>query len=594
MFFGAPALLAGISTCVNSAAVVTTANFGTAGGLAGTNAAQISDSYSTGSVTGGGSIGGALGRSNNGVAIRIYSSGSSSVGGLVGSDFRQTGAVDSYWDLDTSSQTSADGTGLNADQMTDQTSFVDWDFVNTWTITDGETPSFLPDRNTSPVIRTGINVTVSARDVPTSLGLQGFDLEGGALTISIITQPTQGTLSTLPDGDIGYTPGNFDAFEDSLTYQVTDDLGATSPVVTANISATHACNPAVVGMGHGGDGSVSNPYGLSTVAELQLVGANNACAFVLVNDIDLTGVTFAPIGSSANPTIGVFDGNNHQISNWTFSTNSGSDGVGFFAILNGATVKNLNLVNVNVSGPRDLGALAGTVTNSTLTNDSSTGSVHGGQQAGGLVGQVTSSTITLCHSDASVIGGNNAGGLTSNLDSSSVSQCYATGAVSGQSVEGGFAVAIGQGATVSRSYATGSVTGLNSNNSTVGGFAGFFDGGSSITDCYASGAVSTKGQGGGFIGNGDDGQSSVVQRVYTTSTIGGTGSTKGGLFALMSGSYTVTDAFWDQELTGLSSSAGGLGTDTSDANMMIQSTFTDFDFVNTWVMSEVTGYPVLR
>jgi len=72
-----------------------------AGGLVGTNVGSVGDSYSTGNVT-----------------------GNSSVGGLVGDD-GSTGTVsDSFWDTETSGQsTSAGGTGKNTTEMRDIATF---------------------------------------------------------------------------------------------------------------------------------------------------------------------------------------------------------------------------------------------------------------------------------------------------------------------------------------------------------------------------------------------------------------------------------------------------------------------------------------
>ena len=61
-------------------------------------------------------------------------------------------------------------------------------------------------------------------------------------------------------------------------------------------------------------------------------------------------------------------------------------------------------------------------------------------------------------------------------------------------------------------------------------------------------------------------------------------------------SSTVINGFWDMEISGLDSSAGGSGRTT--ASMKTESNFTDagWDFTNTWLIdiAENDGYPVLK
>jgi hypothetical protein len=59
--------------------------------------------------------------------------GSKNVGGLVGLN---TGNItNSYWDIETSNQTSsAGGEGKTTEQMKQQTTYIGWDFVSVWVI----------------------------------------------------------------------------------------------------------------------------------------------------------------------------------------------------------------------------------------------------------------------------------------------------------------------------------------------------------------------------------------------------------------------------------------------------------------------------
>ena len=105
------------------------------GGLVGDNYVNLSNSYSTCSVTGNSSVGGLVGH-NSGNLSNSYSTGSvtgnTTVGGLVGLNDWGGTVTNSFWDTQTSGQsTSAGGTGKNTTQMQDIITFsgATWDIV---------------------------------------------------------------------------------------------------------------------------------------------------------------------------------------------------------------------------------------------------------------------------------------------------------------------------------------------------------------------------------------------------------------------------------------------------------------------------------
>jgi hypothetical protein len=108
------------------------------GGLVGESNGSITNSYSTSNATGTSYVGGLVGRlSNNGSITNSYSIGklygTSYVGGLVGSGNYLT--IKSYWDSTTSGiVTSATGTSKTTAEMQNQSTFIDWDFNNIWTM----------------------------------------------------------------------------------------------------------------------------------------------------------------------------------------------------------------------------------------------------------------------------------------------------------------------------------------------------------------------------------------------------------------------------------------------------------------------------
>jgi len=119
----------------------------------------VSNSYSTGSVTGNARVGGLVGFNDEGAVSNSYSTGSVTgndyVGGLVG--FNGYAVINSFWDIETSGQaTSAGGTGKTTAQMQDISTFsgAGWNIIAVanpdtrnlsyiWNIVDKQTYPFL-------------------------------------------------------------------------------------------------------------------------------------------------------------------------------------------------------------------------------------------------------------------------------------------------------------------------------------------------------------------------------------------------------------------------------------------------------------------
>ncbi len=114
------------------------------GGLAGSNMwGTVTSCYATGSCSGYEKIGGLIG-TNSGSITDCYAvggvSGTQNLGGLVGSDNGGT-MTRSYWNISTSGQPTSAGSsaefGKTTDEMKQQSTFVSWDFTDTWTTSAG-------------------------------------------------------------------------------------------------------------------------------------------------------------------------------------------------------------------------------------------------------------------------------------------------------------------------------------------------------------------------------------------------------------------------------------------------------------------------
>jgi hypothetical protein len=112
-------------------------------------------------------------------------------------------------------------------------------------------------------------------------------------------------------------------------------------------------------------------------------------------DIDLeifTGTSFNIIGTNLDNTFkGVFDGNDHTISNFIYTSTNGKY-IGLFGYISGANaeIENLGLIapDVDTDTGSCIGSLAGVLKEGTISNCYvEGGSVAGQWGVGGLVGE---------------------------------------------------------------------------------------------------------------------------------------------------------------------------------------------------------------
>ena len=217
-----------------------------------------------------------------------------------------------------------------------------------------------------------------------------------------------------------------------------------------------------------GSGTLQDPYQINNCGDLQYMNQKLSANYVLANDIDCSdtmdwnhGEGFVPIGTNAEPFMGHFDGQNHVISN-LFINRPSQSAVGLFGATfgNAASIVNLKLVGVNITGGNDVGGLVG-VTGDTISGEISnvevTGHVSGNMRVGGLIGNA-GNQISNSAAAGSVTGASNVGGLIGFASViSNVSHSYATNSVSSKNGAGGL-IGFANGGNITNSYATGNVS----------------------------------------------------------------------------------------------------------------------------------------
>lgn len=182
----------------------------------------------------------------------------------------------------------------------------------------------------------------------------------------------------------------------------------------------------------------------------------------------------------------------------------------------------------------------------------------------GLFSYINTSTVTIKNvalENCIINGGNSnwVGGIVGSLANGTITNCYSTGQISGQYM--------------------------------VGGIVGQFSNGT-VSNCYSTANITAYGRVGGLIGYVGSTSCKIINSYSTGKAIAtevGTSFPAGGLIGDNVSTTNVTNSFWDIESSELTSSKGGTGKTTSE--MKTQSTYTNWDFNNTWGMSD---YPYLQ
>ncbi|GGC52927.1 MBG domain-containing protein [Belliella aquatica] len=292
----------------------------------------------------------------------------------------------------------------------------------------------------------------------------------------------------------------------------------------------------------GGKGTEEVPYQISNWDHLYNVRYELNAFYELQNTLDSNTVGYSdyvkdgeslvnegkgwePIGNEEfNSFKGSFEGNGYSISDLAINRPE-EYRVGLFGMLKEGKISNLGLTNAVIYGDNQVGGLVGYLYNkSSIINSFSSVTITGNGGVGGLVGSLTFSSIENSFSNSSVQGKLAVGGLLGQAYVGGVSDSYSLGVVMGEEFTGGL---------------IGSIGGELAFNST-------------LNNSYSATKVVSKDSNGGLVGH-------VNENV------------------------TILNSFWDLDLSGQNSSAGGEGKTTDQMKML--STFSNAD----WDFTEGTG-----
>jgi hypothetical protein len=330
--------------------------------------------------------------------------------------------------------------------------------------------------------------------------------------------------------------------------------------------------------------------------------------YTLTADIAVSDWT--PIGTSAKPFKGTFDGGGKTI---TINSTKG----GLFAFTSGATIKNLIVAGaITVTGASgtgvQVGGIAGNTELTTIENCASsvnidaTGHAHN-SSAGGIAGFMKNySTISTCTASGNVtlqtgesIGlmvyaGGIAGYSGTGLAGAGASGCFVTqSSYSGGTVsaQGGYPYAGGivgynyTGAGISECYSSGTVTATGSNLPYSGGIAGYNSGYvqntaiiSVIENCYSTAEVTAESQSKSALAGGIAGanaKGAVISKCYATGAVtskvtgtseAGNGGTLGPMLAASGGGIAGAQYYQENNILPVIEKCAALNTALTGAD----------------------------
>ena len=341
--------------------------------------------------------------------------------------------------------------------------------------------------------------------------------------------------------------------------------------------------PVKTAMFSGGDGSESNPYLISSAADMHELSDRVAGNVYKTNDfsgkflkvtanINLEGNEenqFTAIGNESTKFKGTFDGDGYTISGLYINNTSFGGSDALFGYIFGATIKNLT-VSGEVTGSGKVGGVVCYSFDSTVTgctNKANVTSPGGYYAIGGVVGHSRRSTVESCSNRGSVTSQGTSsfvGGIVGvSALYTQVRECHNEATVTGKDSSdiGGIVGQSQLNSGVRECYNIATVTGEDSSN--IGGIVGS-NTTSSVFCCYNSGAevsgTGTEAKIGGVVGKNDDRTSTIVENCYNRAAVNGaTSKYLGGVVGSRSASSKVANCYWASDATIKGDAEYGIG-----------------------------------
>jgi len=273
---------------------------------------------------------------------------------------------------------------------------------------------------------------------------------------------------------------------------------------------------------------------------------------------------FKPIGTPQEPFEGVFDGAGHTIAKLTIQR-SEMNHVGLFGYVQEGIIEDVRLEDVSIVGKMFVGSIVGSLTEGRVKDVFVEGvRVIGEHSVGGIVGESTygkgmSAIVRSAASNCLVEGNGSVGGIV------------------GENISSLMSVLSSSECLVRGKYDVGGTVGHNKGGELIDVF----------TDAEVSGDVSVAGIAGTNESRGVITNALAVGKVICDDC---RGKNVGGLVGRNAGDGVIVKSFYIEADSGQNDASKGKLISTEDAS--IQSTFSGWDFAETWFMND--PYPYLK
>jgi len=201
-----------------------------------------------------------------------------------------------------------------------------------------------------------------------------------------------------------------------------------------------------------GTGTQNDPYQITNIQEFNDIRNKLNSSYVLLNDIDASETKtwnangdgtykgFLPVGDSVNKPSVKLDGKGFIIKNLYMNTNN--ENAGLFQYANGVTIENLGLLNLDITGTKNVAPFISYADsgNNVIKKSFSTGKIKATiGQAGGLAGELGgtgSYLIRNAYSLANIESNSTAGGLVHTARNITIENSYFGGTMKADGVYG--------------------------------------------------------------------------------------------------------------------------------------------------------------
>jgi hypothetical protein len=334
---------------------------------------------------------------------------------------------------------------------------------------------------------------------------------------------------------------------------------------------------------------------LRTANQVQLIAMDLTADYTLARNIDLGAALgqhgimwsargFVPLGdwdggNAASHYSGVMDGRHYVIDGLRIDRPDRTY-TGLFGVTHtGATLRNMALTTVDVTGAQAVGGLIGYN--------------QGLVQASYTTGSVTSPLAGVSVGVGGIAGYNTAGGV--------IETSWSAATAYGKAAVGGLVGANVSGGTVRQSYSTGAATAVQA----AGGLVGDQNTNSHVYDSWSTAAVHGLAN---FAGSGVNTlhratlvgvsySNSTIQRSWGGGPVTAAAGSRGGVVDGMWSGGQVLASFWDTTTSGVNAASGGTGLTTAQMQdtmgFYTQAVAGGWDFNGVWAPSEAGHYAQL-